>query len=122
MRVVTVRYRMPTFVVVDIQVQAHDLIEAGRPIRALLLLRRKAHLSWTEARDAAAILKSGQVLPEWPRPDRTDLARRARDLRDEGRRKAAIFTVRAETHVALVGEGQAAELDYAAAAAYVDSL
>lgn len=116
-----VKVRVPAFVSVDIQVQAHDLIEAGKPIRALLLLKRKAQLSWPEALDAAAILKSGQVLSEWPL-DRTDLATRARDLRDAGRRKEAIFTVRAETHVALVGEGQAVELDYDAAAAYVDSL
>jgi hypothetical protein len=110
-RVVKVRYPMPTFVAVHIQVQAHDLIEAGKPTRALLLLKRRAQLNWPEAIDAAAILKSGQVLPDWPQLDETDLATRARDLRDAGRRKAAIFTVRAERN----------ELSYDDAAAYVDS-
>jgi hypothetical protein len=108
---VVVEVDMPTFVPIEIQVQAHDLIEVGRLREATRLLARRAQLPRSEAQTAMQVLLDGGVLPDFPRGTRSDLAERARELRDSGRRKEALFTVRSER---LMGASTAAS--------YIDAL
>lgn len=96
---VRVYVEIPSFVMVDKQVEAHDLIEAGRLSKAVRVLRKQAGLSRREARDAVKTLRSGGVLPEWPMPDKPDLSARVADLKAAGRHKEALFLVRIEQQV-----------------------
>lgn len=98
-RVVVVRYEMPLYTPVAIQVQAHDLIEAGRFGRALWVLWRRAQHRLHNAVKAAKVLRSGEVLPDFPMPGKEPLEVRAARLRDSGRRKEALFIVRGELSV-----------------------
>lgn len=90
---------MPSFVMVDKQVEAHDLIEEGKFSKAAKVLRKKAGLSRREARDTVETLRSGGVLPEWPMPGKADLSVRVAELKAAGRRKEALFLVRIEQQV-----------------------
>ena len=89
-------YELPLVVPIAIQVHVHDLIEAGDVRKATRVLLSEGQLNRAEAAQAVEVLRSGGVLPDFPIPDQTDLATRARALRDSGRRKHAIFTVRSE--------------------------
>lgn len=102
---VRVGYQLPLLVPIAIQVRAHDLIEAGDHRQAVRVLRKQAQLRRSEAVEAALVLRSGDVLPDFPMLDQPDLAVRARELRDSGRRKEAIFTVRSELGI---GDSEAA--------------
>lgn len=95
-RYVTVHYEMPIFVPIAIQVRAHDLIEAGQLREAARVLAKQAQLPRRDAAEAAEVLRSGGVLADFPMPDRADLKVRVQELRDSGRRKEAVFTVRSE--------------------------
>jgi hypothetical protein len=96
-----VYYQLPLFVPIAIQVRAHDLIETGDFRQAARVLRKQAQLRRSEAVEAASVLQSGDVLPDFPMPDQADLTVRVRDLRESGRRKEAVFMVRSERETSI---------------------
>jgi hypothetical protein len=109
--VVRVEVQFPSFVMVETQVMAHNLIEEGRHADELKLLRKRAGLRRREAKEAVDALHAGRVLPEWPMPDKPDLSTRVGDLKRAGRRKKAVFLTRIET-----------EMNTADAEVFVDSI
>ena len=79
---------------VDVQVRAHDLIEAGRFRDAVTLIRKESQVSRATAMEVAEILRDGGVLPGFPVFDEDDLPAKVRKLLDTGSRKEAIFLTR----------------------------
>ncbi|YCK33359.1 hypothetical protein ACNF49_04400 [Actinomadura sp. ATCC 39365] len=79
---------------VDVQVRAHDLIEAGRTRDAIALIQEKSQVSRPTAVKVARVLRTGGVLPGFPVFDEGDLPTRVRKLIESGNRKEAVFLVR----------------------------
>ncbi|GAA3702770.1 hypothetical protein GCM10022224_080710 [Nonomuraea antimicrobica] len=96
---------------VDVQVRAHDLIEAGRFSDAVELIRAESQVSRQIAVEVAEVLRGGGVLPGFPVFDEGDLTTRVRRLLEAGNRKQAVFLTRSTE-----------EMSQAEAEAFVDSL
>jgi hypothetical protein len=96
---------------VDVQVRAHDLIEAGRFRDAVELIRKKSEVSRRTAVEVAEVLRAGGVLPGFPVFDEGDLSTRVRKLIEAGSRKEAIFLARSTE-----------DMSQSEAEAFVDSL
>ncbi|MCP2347289.1 hypothetical protein [Nonomuraea roseoviolacea] len=79
---------------VDVQVRAHDLIEANRFRDAVELIRQESQVSQRTAVEVARVLRDGGVLPGLPTIEEDDLPTRVRKLVEDGRRKEAVFLVR----------------------------
>jgi hypothetical protein len=79
---------------VDVQVRAHDLIEAGRFHDAVDLIRKESQVSGPTALEVAKVLRAGGVLPGFPVFDEDDLPTRIRKLIEAGHRKQAVFLAR----------------------------
>ncbi|MFF5205306.1 hypothetical protein [Streptosporangium sp. NPDC000396] len=95
---------------IEIQVRAHDLIEADRFADAVELISEESQVSRDEADDVAKALRAGRVLPDFPMPWEDDLPTRVPNLVSADRRKEAVFLVRSK-------EG----MSQAKAEAFVDS-
>ncbi|GAA4052707.1 hypothetical protein [Nonomuraea soli] len=93
---VTVRVEIPLFMPVEIQAEAHDLIEAGEFDQAVILIRKAGQVSRFEAWQTASALRDGFVGSDFPARWPEDLAEPVGRFLDEGRRKAAVFLVRVE--------------------------
>ncbi|GAA3160248.1 hypothetical protein GCM10010466_58910 [Planomonospora alba] len=96
---------------IGVQVRAHDLIEAGKFMDAVELIRKESQVSQDEAEEVAKTLRAGHVLPDFPMPWEGDLATRARRLIAADRRKEAVFLARSM-----------GDMDPSEAEAFVDSL
>ncbi|MFI7105021.1 hypothetical protein ACIBK9_01810 [Nonomuraea sp. NPDC050227] len=79
---------------VDVQVRAHDLIEADRIREAVALIRKESQVSWPTAVKVTRVLRAGGVLPGFPVFDDSDLPTRIRKLIEAGNRKEAVFLAR----------------------------
>ncbi|GGO62638.1 hypothetical protein [Nonomuraea cavernae] len=96
---------------VDVQVRAHDLIEAGKFRGAVELIRKESQVSRRTAVEAAQVLRDGGILPGFPVFDDGDLSTRVRKLIKAGNRKEAVFLVRSTE-----------DMSQSEAEAFVDSL
>lgn len=79
---------------IDVQVRAHDLIEAGKFRDAVTLIRKESQVTRQTAEEVAEILRDGGVLPGFPMFDETGLPTKVRKLIEAGSRKEAIFLAR----------------------------
>lgn len=96
---------------VDVQVRAHDLIEAGRFHDAVNLVRKESQVSGPTALEVAKVLRAGGVLPSFPVLDEDDLPTRIRKLIEAGHQKQAVFLARSTE-----------DMSQTEAQAFVDSL
>ncbi|MEU5860073.1 hypothetical protein ABZ815_02795 [Nonomuraea sp. NPDC047529] len=79
---------------VNVQVRAHDLIEAGRIRDAVALIQEESQVSRPTAVKVARVLRTGGVLPGFPVFDEGDLPTQVRKLIEAGNRKEAVFLAR----------------------------
>ncbi|MFI7133953.1 hypothetical protein ACIBQ1_50330 [Nonomuraea sp. NPDC050153] len=96
---------------VDVQVRAHDLMEAGKFRGAVELIRKESQVSRRTAVEVAQVLRDGGVLPGFPVFDDGDLSTRVRKLIEAGNRKEAVFLARSTE-----------DISQSEAEAFVDSL
>jgi hypothetical protein len=97
--VVRVHIDLDMITPIDVQVRAHDLIEAGRFSDAVDLISKESQVSRESAEDVAKTLQAGHVLPDFPTLSEDDLPTRVRNLVSDGRRKEAVFLVRSRENM-----------------------